>query len=216
MMHTHIFFDLGFTLIDESFAVQARVERTAERLRGTPQACSLEEFTAMMRRAARENAHPYASVMERLGVAWREPFPKELERPYPGAKPLLESLRGRFRLGVIANQSEGTQRRLREWGLAHYFDVIVSSAEEGLEKPDPRIFHLALERAGCAPEQAIMVGDRLDNDIVPAKRLGMKTIWIRQGWGGVPEPKSVEETPDIQVCDLEKLRKILNPPLTEL
>ena len=196
-------------MIDESPAVQARIERSVARLRGTPQERSLEKFTAMMHRAARQNAYPYALVMEQLGVAWREPFPKELERPYPGSKPLLESLQGRFCLGVIANQSVGTQRRLREWGLARYFEVVVSSAEEGMQKPDPRMFLLALERAGCAPEQAIMVGDRLDNDIVPAKQLGMKTIWIRQGWGGVPEPKSAEETPDAQVNSLEELRELL-------
>jgi len=211
MSHTHIFFDLGFTLIDESRAVQARIERTVERLRGTPQECSRKEFTAMMQRAAQQNAHPYATVMEQLGLAWREPFPKNLESPYPGAEPLLKHLQGRCRLGVIANQSTGTRQRLREWGLAQYFDVIVSSDEEGLEKPDSLMFYLALERAGCKPEQAIMVGDRLDNDIAPAKRLGMRTIWVRQGWGGVPEPKTKEETPDERVNTLEELWDILEP-----
>lgn len=138
-----------------------------------------------------------------------EPWPKALETPYPSAKPLLKHLHRHYKLGVIANQSEGTQQRLRGWNLAQYFDVVVSSAEEGLAKPDPRMFHLALERANCKPEQAIMVGDRLDNDIVPAKKLGMKTIWVRQGWGGVPEPATDEEMPDERVNNLEELRQLL-------
>ena len=74
---------------------------------------------------------------------------------------------------------------------------------------DPRMFRLALARAGCQPEEAIMVGDRLDNDITPAKRLGMETVWIRQGWGGKGVPASEETTPDMQVNSLEELRRIL-------
>jgi len=204
-MQKWVFFDLGSTLIDESAAVQTRVEQTVARLRGTPQEVSVEEFQAMMAQAARQNAQPYAIVMERLGDVRLTPFPVHLEFPYPGAKPLLEELRGQYRLGVIANQSAGTEQRLRNWGLAQYFNVIAASAEEGIAKPDPRIFTLALERAGCAPEEAVMIGDRLDNDIAPAKRLGMRTVWIRQGWGGKGVPVSEEMTPDMQVDTLEEV-----------
>ena len=49
------------------------------------------------------------------------------------------------------------------------------------QNPDRRIFEIALERSGCKPENAVMIGDRIDNDIVPAKQLGMKTIWIKTG-----------------------------------
>ncbi len=54
--------------------------------------------------------------------------------------------------------------------------------KRGMKKPDLRIFRLALEQAGCNPQNTIMVGDRLANDIVPARQLGMKTIWVRQGF----------------------------------
>ena len=52
-----------------------------------------------------------------------------------------------------------------------YIDLLIASAEVGVEKPDRHIFELALERAGCKPEEAAMVGDRLDNDIVPANEI---------------------------------------------
>ena len=84
-------------------------------------------------------------------------------------------------LGIIANQSAGTAQRLENWGLLKYFDVVAASAELGVSKPDRLIFEKAIELAGCQFHNAVMVGDRLDNDIIPAKALGMKTVWIRKG-----------------------------------
>lgn len=54
-----------------------------------------------------------------------------------------------------------------------------------------------------------MIGDRLDNDIMPAKEAGMKTVWIRQGFGGLAKPKTPQETPDFTVDTLQELLKIL-------
>ena len=50
-----------------------------------------------------------------------------------------------------------------------------------------------------------MVGDRLDNDIIPANKIGMTTVWIKQGFGGVAEPKSKDEQPDYTVDNLNEL-----------
>ena len=55
-----------------------------------------------------------------------------------------------------------------------------------------------------------MIGDRIDNDIVPAKQIGMMTIWIRQGFGGMAENLTLEETPDYCVHDLQELADFLN------
>ena len=93
-------------------------------------------------------------------------------------------------------------------GIRRYFDVIVSSAEEGVAKPDPRIFNIALTRAGCAPEQAVMIGDRIDNDIVPAKQMGMKTVWIKQGVGKYWHIQGDCETPEYEVNSLSELLSI--------
>lgn len=124
---------------------------------------------------------------------------------YPDAVSCLKALQSRFYIGIIANQPLGTADRMEKMGLAPYLDRIISSAEEGLAKPDPAIFRLALERAGCRPEQAVMIGDRLDNDIVPAKQLGMTTIWVKQGFGGLSTPRTPEETPDFTVESLSDI-----------
>lgn len=86
-----------------------------------------------------------------------------------------------YKLGIIANQIAGINQRLKNWGLLKYFDVVVTSAERGILKPNKLIFKKAFELAKCNPENAVMVGDRLDNDVLPAKQLGMKTVWLRRG-----------------------------------
>ena len=98
---------------------------------------------------------------------------------------------------------------MKKYGLSQYLDLVIASAEEGTEKPDLRIFELALKRANCLPENAVMIGDRLDNDIIPAKKTGLKTIWIRQGFGGMAAPLTEEETPDHCVNDLIELSELL-------
>ncbi len=69
-----------------------------------------------------------------------------------------------------------------------YIKLVVASAEKGVAKPDSEIFLRALSRAYCLPENAVMIGDRIDNDIEPANKLGMKTIWVKQGFAVYQKP----------------------------
>ena len=92
-------------------------------------------------------------------------------------------------------------------GIGEYICLTVSSAEAGIAKPDPTIFRLALEQANCAAENAVMIGDRLDNDIIPAKQLGMHTIWVKQGFGGMADIKNTENIADHTV---ESIGEILS------
>jgi 8-oxo-dGTP diphosphatase/putative hydrolase of the HAD superfamily len=86
--------------------------------------------------------------------------------------------------------------------------VIASSAELGISKPDKEIFRLALAMADCRPENAVMVGDRLDNDIRPAKELGMKTVRIRKGLAIYMKPSCEAEVPDYTVDSLSEILSI--------
>ena len=79
----------------------------------------------------------------------------------------------------------------------------------GLSKPDLAIFELAMERTGCEPEHAVMVGDRIDNDITPAKSLGWKTIRIKQGLSQGQVPMNAEQVPDFEVQRLQDVLDIL-------
>lgn len=72
-------------------------------------------------------------------------------------------------------------------------------------KPDKRLFEIALEKAKCSAQEAVMIGDRLDNDIAPAKALGMRTLWIQQGFGALQHPLSPADTPDYTIGSLRDL-----------
>ena len=83
--------------------------------------------------------------------------------------------------------------------------MIVLSDEAGIEKPDEGIFQRALEQAGLSGDRAIHVGNRLDNDIRPAQRVGMRTIWMLRG--DAPPAPTVEQLcePDAVIISLNGL-----------
>ena len=121
----------------------------------------------------------------------------------------LEILKKRgYNLGIIANQIAGTEERLESFGLLKYFDAIATSAEFGIAKPDKAIFEKALEMADCKAENSVMVGDRLDNDIRPAKAIGMKTVWIRQGLAAHQHTDLGKNVSDRIVNTLSELEEI--------
>lgn len=93
--------------------------------------------------------------------------------------PVLEKLRGAgLELGVVSNFEEWLEQLLEELGVIDFFRVRVISGVEGMEKPDPRIFRLAMERAGVSPEGSVYVGDNPEFDVGPAAAVGMHPVLI--------------------------------------
>lgn len=171
-----IFFDVGSTLVDETKACDRRAR---EMIAGTR--ITFRQFDEARIRFAKLGLNGDSEAAKYFGLT-KTPWHSEDEIPFPDTEDTLKFLtRQRYRLGIIANQNPGTSQRLQSWGLLQYFDVVAASSEIGVAKPEPEIFLRALEMAGCKAEEAAMVGDRLDNDILPAKKLGMKTVWIRKG-----------------------------------
>jgi HAD superfamily hydrolase (TIGR01509 family) len=101
----------------------------------------------------------------------------------PGAEPSLERFRAAgLRLAAVSN-SNGTLRRLFDrLRLTPFFEVILDSQVEGVEKPDPRIFRLALERLGVAPGSALHVGDFYSVDVVGARAAGVRPVLVDEAW----------------------------------
>jgi putative hydrolase of the HAD superfamily len=104
-------------------------------------------------------------------------------------------------LGVISNFEEWLERLLEQLGVSSYFAVRVISGVEGLEKPDPRIFQLAMERAGVEPGRSVYVGDNPEFDVDPALAVGMFPVLIdrRDRFPDAPGCRiaSLEELPDV-------------------
>lgn len=200
-----IFFDVGYTLLDETPAWRDRFEAMAAFLaRNGWNVAADAIFTRYEQCCAAFAPTQWKAVVSAYltdpqGVAdymaTCKPWRHDLERPYPGVKAMLAELSEHFRLGIIANQSLGTRERMARHGLLEHLSLVVGSAEAGVVKPDPWIFELALREAGCEAPQAVMVGDRLDNDIRPANLLGMKTIHVRQGGSGAQRPRDASDLP---------------------
>ena len=99
---------------------------------------------------------------------------------YPDAAPCLRELRARgYRIGIAGNQPKGAVAALEALDLA--VDIVVSSASMGVEKPSPEFFARLLELAGVPAREIAYVGDRLDNDVLPARAAGMATVFLLRG-----------------------------------
>ena len=199
-----ILFDVGSTLIDETEAYNHRIRDAIQNTNIT-----LEQFNKKRVEFAKQNLKSDLEALKYFGLV-KTPWHKEDEIPYPDAQETLNLLYAKgYKIGVIANQSLGTADRLEKWGLLKYISVVVASAEIGFEKPDERIFKRALEMANCSAHDCVMIGDRLDNDILPAKKIGMKTIWIKQGFARYSQPENLECQADYTVGNLTELTDLL-------
>jgi putative hydrolase of the HAD superfamily len=143
----------------------------------------------------------YPKVVERGRELWAYP-PESLQ---PDVRPALQALAAGYRLGVLANQEPWIRDTMRRDGIAGYFDVWAVSGELGVEKPDPGIFEHALKEAGVSSKRCVMVGDRLDNDVLAAKRHGMRGVWMLRGEAPPAPTEEQLASVDASVHTLEEL-----------
>lgn len=202
-MITHLFFDIGSTLVDETECVEARIREVLKQDGAPPR----EVFEEKIAEFAVNSLQPVKDAALFFGLV-APPWDSSLERVYPDAAEVLEKLSKKYSLGIIANQSLGGEKRLEERGLRRFFDTVTLSAETGYSKPDPAIFRIALESAGCRPENAAMIGDRFDNDIPPAARLGMTTVRVIRGMFAKYYVIKNGSPPDYTIGELCELTKI--------
>lgn len=96
-----------------------------------------------------------------------------------GVGPALHRLReAGLRLAVISNSNGTLRELLGRLGLLGLFEDALDSAVEGVEKPDPRIFHRALERLQASPEESLFVGDIYNVDVVGGRRAGLRVVLV--------------------------------------
>jgi putative hydrolase of the HAD superfamily len=114
--------------------------------------------------------------------------------------PTLQALKQRnITIGLISNVARDMEDVYRELGLDPYLDFKVTSLEVGYDKPDPRIFNAALEKAGCLPDEVIYVGDQYEQDILGARGVGMGAVLIdRNNWfSGSEDMQRIESLGEI-------------------
>ncbi|MDR7553969.1 MAG: HAD-IA family hydrolase [Armatimonadota bacterium] len=200
-----VFFDAGNTLIRMEYRAIAGA-LAAHGVQVSPSDVQRAEWRARVRldaslapgastEHADTGARYLAYVLEELGVrdpvvrlaldAWRRAYnpPVGLWTDVePEAAAALELARGAgLRVAVISNSNGSVRGILEEVGLARHLEFVIDSSEVGVEKPDPRIFTIALDRAGLAPAEAAYVGDLYSVDVVGARVAGLEARGRRPG-----------------------------------
>jgi putative hydrolase of the HAD superfamily len=127
---------------------------------------------------------------------------------YPHVREVLDILRDRYPLALVTDaQTAYAPGELHKVGLLDYFEPIVVSGDHGYRKPDRRLFRIALDRLGVAPENALYVGNDMYRDIFGAREAGMWTVMFDSDQG---RKTHFDCMPDYTITDLRDLVKILD------
>jgi HAD superfamily hydrolase (TIGR01549 family) len=202
-----VFFDVGETLIDEQ-----RMWRGWATYLGVPADEFLAAFADVIARGEdhrrvfgrfRPGFDLAAARRERAARGDDDMF--AAQDLYPDAAPCLRELRARgYRIGIAGNQPEGAVAAIEALDLA--VDTVVSSASIGVEKPSPAFFARLLELAGVPARAIAYVGDRLDNDVLPARAAGLTTVFLLRGpWAKVHACWPEAALADIRLGSLAEL-----------
>lgn len=208
-----VLFDLDNTLCDHATSLTLRVEHAFEPF------FEGEELTEVARAAisrASEGTSHFAEVLSEYGIRDGKAAEVAVERYvsdryrglelYSDSIVTIERVREIAEIGMITNGPTAIQQpKIDLLGIERYFPFILISESVGIWKPDPGIFHIALDMAGVGAEDAIYVGDSPVADVPGAQAAGMRSVWINRAgvdWTG-------GEPPDLEVRDLLELLNAL-------
>jgi putative hydrolase of the HAD superfamily len=155
-----------------------------------------ESFRAMLR----DSGRPDDALASHLGdVYFRH---RDLtSKPYDDVLPTLMALRGGYALGIISNGNMYPAGL----GLEGFVDFAVFAQDHGgIEKPDPRMFRIALKEAGCTPHELVHVGDSLENDVAGAAGAAVRSIWLNRNG-----ESRTGVRPDVEISSLRELAEML-------
>jgi 8-oxo-dGTP diphosphatase/putative hydrolase of the HAD superfamily len=107
-----------------------------------------------------------------------------------------------YKMGILGQYGNDLLNFLESKNILKYFSYREIQDDYGITKPDPRYFEAVLKKCNCKAEESVMVGDRIDKDVIPAKLAGMKTVRIKTGLHKSQEPRTPEEMADITVTRL--------------
>jgi len=228
-----IFFDLDDTLLDDTESSGRAAQDVAHELLGDRGLDPAEVATAYLDAAIDfwEHLEPGARKPESGAIRpsiWRKALAAQgvddawlaqrmaqrydalrLEHVelFPEALPVLHQLHGRYKLAIITNGfAETHEQKIARLELSRFFDTIVLAGELELVKPDPSVFHHAMQAAQAAPAESVMVGDRYERDIVGAHAAGMRAIWVNVRDETLP-PSGRE--PDATIRSIAELPEVL-------
>lgn len=232
-----VLFDFGGTLYDYSCLAAAEAESLAELAQWSGVTAAPVDVARAYRESMKAVFREYlprtyyrhhdlfrdaaAGMLQRLGVTpddsvlsrYREAQWQRHRRDFrlrEGVVATLEELRRRgVHVGMVSNIDDDQLAHLLDaGGLRPYFDALLSSEAAQSCKPDRKIYEIALSSAGCAPEEALFVGDTLRQDIAGANRMGMRSalIWHRTD----KQPPAEEAVPHHVIASIPEIVPLLS------
>ena len=195
-----VFFDVGETLVSEDGVWRAWAE-----VYGVPYLTFAGALGAVIAER-RHHLEVFAYFDPSAPRPEKGPYDISAADLYDDAVPCLRALKDSgYVVGVSGNQPPDVSERLMA-SLGLDLDVVASSAAWGVEKPSPEFFTRVADAAGLPPHEVAYVGDRVDNDVLPAKEAGMTAVFLRRGpWGYVHSRWPEAAAADITVSSLAEL-----------
>jgi putative hydrolase of the HAD superfamily len=228
MCTSFIFFDLGQTLVDEWDFIAHFDQKFLELLNGFGARIDQRNYRAVRDSIIRDRKIGHGGIRELVIEVCKMLSPsgyekviasklepeimqgrRDLFRFFDDTESTLQTLSKHCEIGLIANQSEDIHELLEQSGFGRFLKVQAISSFVKLKKPDPRIFELALKKAGRDAKDCMMVGDRLDTDICPANTLGMTTIRVTDSLFALQVPARECEHATYTVTRLSKIPQIV-------
>ena len=211
-MIKNIFLDAGGVILNESIFEDVSGKIIIEIIRRRNKSYSPEQYQSDIKEAVYRFAPKvYDYILYRNIVIIedyikaKEQYKRQLKNEntgfllMEGIEDFLKYFSAYYQIGIIGQYGNDLINFLAGKELLQYFTFREIQDNYKITKPDPRYFTAILEKCDCTAEESIMLGDRIDKDIIPAKMVGMKTIRIKTGIHKNQEPRTPEEIPDITI-----------------
>lgn len=215
-------FDLDGTLLNRDESVKMFIDRQYDRLSKLighiPKEKYVTRFIELDNRGYVWKDKVYQQLVNEfdfVNLTWEELLQDYLSEfknnciPFPNLIRMLEELKSNnLLLGMITNgYGQFQMDNIMALGIDKYFDVILISEWEGIKKPDTRIFNKALEKLNVSANESIFMGDHPKNDVIGAKKVGMKGIWKKDfQWDNVDADYIVDDLMELPPV-IENLNK---------
>ena len=223
MKITTVFLDAGGVILDESEHEQARAKLAAEILRPVVSCYSTAQYWRDVEEAVElliPSAYQYVfwrylkgdrCLFDKLFESFKEEW-KNRKPPLKlnsGFEKEVKAISQNFKIGIAGQYGKGVLELLEKHSILDCFTFRFTQDDFSITKPDPRYYEQILRKCGVLPEECIMVGDRIDKDIIPARQVGMKTILIRMGLYKNQQPRIPFEIPDAELDSIKGLTEAL-------
>jgi len=214
-----VLLDAGGVILDESEYERIRAEVAVETLSSIVSGYDLDSYWADVHYAVKcyvprvyqyvlwqhcgESLETFERVRTEYDAAWkpREPALTLMA----GIDRVLEDLAADFGVIIAGQYGSNLLNLLEEHDLLRFFLNALTQDDFGITKPDPRYYQQILERSGRSAGRSVMIGDRIDKDVVPAKIIGMRTVRIRTGIHAEQRPRIPDEVPDVEIASVAEI-----------